>query len=120
MKLAQTALLVLVVCLGVPPLLLAQENDRSVERISAALRRQSQLGSSALTWTEPPPKQLGIVALVFPTEPGEMVRLRLPIGELVSKAAQGVSAANQRRRETSARHEVQKALSAFIAQQKTP
>ena len=120
MKFAETALGVLAICLGLPPLLLAQENDRSVARISAALQRQSQLGSSALTWTEPPPKKLGILTLVSPTEPGEMVRLRLPIGELLSKAAHGVSAANQRRRETSARHEVQKALSAFIAQQKTP
>ena len=120
MKLATTALIVLLLCLGRPPLLLAQGNDRSVERISAALQRQSQISSSALTWTEPLPKKLGIFALVPPTEPGEMVRLRIPIGELVSKAARGVSAANQRRRETSARLEVQKALTAFIAQQKTP
>ena len=120
MKFAGTALVVLVVGLGLPSLLLAQESDRSVERVSAALQRQSQLGSSVLTWTEPPPKKLGIFTLVSPREPGEMVRLRLPIGELVSKAAQGVSAANQRRRETSARHEVQKALTVFIAQQKTP
>ena len=50
-------------------------------------------------------------------EPGEMIRLRLPIGELVTNAARAILAANQKRRESSARHEVQKALSAFIAQQ---
>ena len=120
MKSAETALVVLLVGLGLPSLLRAQGNDRSVARISAALQRQSQIGSSASTWTEPPPKKLGMLTLVSPTEPGEMVRLRVPIGELLSRAAQGVSAANQRRRETSARHEVQKSLSAFIAQQKTP
>jgi len=119
-KFAATALGVLMAGLGLPSLLLAQERDRSVERVRAGLQRQSQPGSSVLTWTEPPPKKLGIFTLVSPREPGEMVRLRLPIGELVAKAAQGVSAANQRRRETSARHDVQKALTAFIAQQKTP
>lgn len=120
MRLARAALVILVLALGLPPLLLAQEKDRSVERVSAALQRQSQLDSGAVTWTEPPPRKLGIFALVPPEEPGEVVRVRLPIGELVSKAAQGISAANQRRRETSARHEVQKVLSAFIAQQKNP
>lgn len=49
-----------------------------------------------------------------------MVRLRLPIGQLVSKAARGVSAVNQRRREASAERHVQQALSAFIAQQTSP
>ena len=120
MRLVSAALVALVFVLGLPPLLLAQEKDRSVERVSAALQRQSQLGSSVFNWTEPPPRKLGIVALVPSAEPGEVVRLRLPIGELVSKAAHGISAANQRRRETAARHEVQKVLSAFLAQQKTP
>jgi hypothetical protein len=120
MKLAQTALIVLVIALCFPALLRAQENDRAVGRISAALQRQSQLGSSAPAWTEPPAKKLGIFTLVFPTEPGEIVRLRLPIGEMIARAAQGVSAANQKRREASAHSEVQKALTAFIAQQKTP
>ena len=120
MKRLGAALVALVVGLGLPPLLLAQENGRSVERVSVALQRQSPLGSSAFTWTEPPSRKLGIFTLVPPGGPGEMVRLRLPIGELVSKAAHSISAANQRRRETSARHEVRRVLSAFIAQQKTP
>ena len=120
MKLAGIALVALMVGLGLPPLLLAQENDRSVQRISTALQRQSQIGSSVPTWTEPPSRKLGIFTLVPPAEAGEMVRLRLPIGEMVSTAAQRVSAANQKRRETSARQEVQKALTAFFAQQKSP
>ena len=120
MKLAGTLLVVLVVGLGLPPLLLAQESDRSVQRISAALRRQSQIGSSAATGTEPPSRKLGVLTLVPPVEPGEMVRLRLPIGEIVSAAAQRISTANQRRRETSARREVQQALTAFIAQRTSP
>jgi hypothetical protein len=120
MKLAGTALAFLVVGLGLPPQLLAQEIDRSVERISAALQRQSRLGSSVPIWTEPAPKKLGIFTLEYPTEPGEMVRLRVPIGELVAKAAHALSATSQRRRETAARQEVQKALTAFLAQQNTP
>ena len=77
-KFAATALGVLMAGLGLPSLLLAQERDRSVERVRAGLQRQSQPGSSVLTWTEPPPKKLGIFTLVSPREPGEMVRLRLP------------------------------------------
>ena len=119
MKRPGAALVALVIALGLPPSVLAQENDRSAERVGAALQRQSLLGSGALTWADPPPRKLGIFTLVPPEGPGEIVRLRLPIGELVSQAAHALSAAHQRRREASARHEVQRVLSAFIAQRKT-
>src|SRR3954454_3965982 len=81
MKLAGAALIVVIAGLGLAPSLLAQDGGRPGGRITAALQRPSHLGSSVPTWTEPPSKKLGIFTLVPATQPGEMVRLRLPIGE---------------------------------------
>ncbi len=115
------AALIILVILGVgPPRLLAQEIDRSVERVSAALQAQSSLRLTAPTWAEPPPKQIGVFTLVPPTNPGEILRVRLPIGELASRTARGLARANQRRREAAARLEVQRALTAFSTKPKDP
>lgn len=100
--------------------LLAQGVDRSVERVSAALQAQSPLRLTAPTWAEPRPKRIGVFTLVPPTNPGEIVRLRLPIGELVSGTVQGIARANQRRRVAAARRDVQGALTAFTTKPKDP
>ena len=100
--------------------LVAQERDCSLERISLALQQPLPIvrgggqGESAL------PKTLGIFTLVPPTEPGEIVRVSIPIGKLVSRAFKGVAAANQRRQEAAARRTVEAALKSFEEQQRSP
>jgi len=59
------------------------------------------------------PKTFGVFTLVQPIEPGEMVRVSIPVGELVSRAFKGVAAANQRRQEAAARRRVQAAVKQF-------
>jgi hypothetical protein len=93
--------------------LAAQERDPSLERIRFALQ-QPLPNESTL------PKSLGILTFVQPTKPGEIVRVSIPIGELVTKAYRGVAAANRRRQEAAARREVEAALKLFAEQQRSP
>lgn len=116
MKLAAAVVGVLVGVLGVAPTLQAQVTDRAVERVSVALLRPLRLDSGVFSWTDPSPWRLGVLTIEPPTAPGEILRVRLPIGELVSQAARGLTAARQRRREAAARREVEAALRAFSAQ----
>jgi hypothetical protein len=91
--------------------LLAQERDRSLERISVALEKPHP-AVPTVDFQGDFPKQLGIVTLVQPTRPGEVIRVAMPIGELVSHAFKSVGAANQRRKEAAARRQVETALKA--------
>jgi hypothetical protein len=90
----------------------AQERDRHFERISIALQQPRPIvGGVALQQPAPivggivdpdtstAPFKFGIFSFVQPTLPGEMVRVSLPIGELVSRAFKAVAAARQRRQE---------------------
>ena len=97
--------------------LLAQERDRSLERIRLVLQQPLPIMPSAVPVEESLPKKLGIFTLVPPTGRGEMVRVSVPIGELVSRAFKSVAAANHRRQEAAARREVQAALTWFVKQQ---
>lgn len=92
------------------PPLCAQERDRSLERISVALERPFPIGRGVDRAESAVPKTYGILTLVPPTRPGEMVRVSIPIGALVSRAFNGVAAANQRRQEAAARRRVAAAL----------
>jgi hypothetical protein len=56
------------------------------------------------------------LTVVQPTLPGEMIRVSIPIGELVTRAFKGVAAANGRRREAAARRRVDAALQRFTEQ----
>jgi hypothetical protein len=96
--------------------LLAQERDRSLERISFALQQQSPDLRALVVDERPPAARLGILTVVQPTLPGEMIRVSIPIGELVTRAFKGVAAANQRRREAAARRRVDAALQRFTEQ----
>jgi hypothetical protein len=108
----------LVFALVCPPSVLAQERDRSVERIRLALEEQPPLsmGGPPPPIT-PTPRTFGIFTLVPPTRSGEFVRVSVPIGELVSQAAKGMASANRRRQEAASRRKVQAALKAFAAGQ---
>lgn len=103
-------LLVWVVC-GAP--LVAQERDRSLERVSLALQQPIPVVPSVGQVESTLPKTLGILTLVPPTRPGEIVRVSVPIGELVSRAFRSVAEANQRRQESAARRRVEAALKRF-------
>jgi hypothetical protein len=94
----------------------ARQRDRSLERISLALQQPSPIvNGMAPREASPRPVKLGIVTLVPPTGRGEIVRVSLPIGELVTRAFKGVAAANRHRQEAAARREVEAALKALDA-----
>jgi hypothetical protein len=86
--------------------LLAQERDRSLERISLALQQPLPIVRDLTSVESAPPRTLGIFTLVPPQLPGEIIRVSVPIGELVSQAFRDVAAANQRRQEAAARRRV--------------
>jgi hypothetical protein len=91
----------------------------SVERVRLALERSQQpkLANPTLPpWTTPVPTRLGVLTLVPPDIHGEMVKVIVPVGDLVMRAARAVSSAQHQRAETKAREEVQRALQDFQAQ----
>ena len=96
--------------------LAAQEQDRSLERIRLALLPPLPIAPAVdqveTTW----PKTFGIFTFVRPALPGEMVRVSIPIGELVTRAFRGVAAANHRRQEAAARRKVSAELKWFEEQ----
>jgi hypothetical protein len=114
MRRLAAGVLVSLVCWGP---LVAQERVRSLERISLALQEPVPIVRGNGQVEGALPKTFGIFTLVPPTERGEIVRVSVPIGELVSRAFKGVAAANQRRREAAARREVEAALKWFDERQ---
>src|SRR5688572_5256957 len=97
--------------------LVAQERDRSLERISLALQEPLPILRGSGQVESAMPKTLGVFTLVPPTGPGEIVRVSVPVGEFVSRAFKGVAAANQRRQEAVARRKVDAALQRLEEQQ---
>jgi hypothetical protein len=104
------AILVSSLCSSPP---LAQERDRSLERISLALQQPSPIVPGVAPSEGASPRQFGIFTLVPPTSRGEIIRISIPIGELVTRAFRGVAAAKQRRQEAAARRRVEAELTAF-------
>lgn len=107
-------LLISLVC-GAP--LLAQERDRSLERIRVGLESPLPLVRSVDPVESTMPKTLGIFTLVTPQLRGEMVRVSVPIGELVMRAVRSVTTGHYRRREAAARRRVAADIKAFEEQQ---
>jgi hypothetical protein len=97
--------------------LAGQEKNRSFERITLALQQPLPIVRGVDPVETPVLKTLGIFTLVQPERPGEMVRVTVPIGELVARAFRGVAAATERRREENARRRVEAALKWFVDQQ---
>jgi hypothetical protein len=98
--------------------LFAQERDRPLERLSLALQQPlaaSVRGAAPVDGARP--KALGVFTLVPPTGRGEMIRVSVPVGDLVSRALSGAAAANRRRQEAAARRKVDAALAWFKEQQ---
>jgi hypothetical protein len=117
MKRLAAGILVSVAC-SAP--VLAQERDRSLERISLALQQPFPIVRGVAPVGSAAPKTLGIFILVPPTGQGEMVRVSIPIGELVSRAFKGAAAANHRRQTAASRRKVEAALEWFKEQQPSP
>ena len=97
----------------------AQERERALERISLALQQPSPVVSTLAPLEIDAPKQLGIFTLVPPRLRGEMVRVSVPVGDLVMQVFDGIAAANRRRQEVAARRRVEAALERF-AKLRTP
>jgi hypothetical protein len=106
-----------VVC-SVP--LLGQERDRALERIDLRLQQQQSLVRGIDPAESAVPKTFGIFTLVPPIGRGEMIRVAIPIGELVSRAFKGAAAVNRRRQEAAAHRKVEAALEWFKEQQPAP
>lgn len=96
--------------------MVAQERDRSLERINLAVQQPLPIERGVGQVESTLPKTFGIFTLVQPTRPGEMVRVSIPLGELVSRAFKGVAAANHRRQEAAARRKVLAELKWFEEQ----
>jgi len=61
------------------------------------------------------PTRLGLFTVVPPQTNGEVVRVAVPVGELVSKAARAISEAHHRRAERQADERVRNDLAKFLA-----
>jgi hypothetical protein len=110
---------ILVVSVCATPLL-AQERDRSLARIDLSLQQPMPILRAVAPVESASPRKLGIFTLLPPTSRGEIVRISVPIGELVTRAFKGVATANQRRQEAAARRKVEAALKWFAEQQPHP
>src|SRR6187401_1885144 len=93
--------------------LLAQDRDRSLERVSLALQQPSPIVRDVALVESSSPTKVGIFTLMPPTSRGEMIRVSIPVGELVMRAFRGAAAASQRRQEVAARRRVQAELQNF-------
>lgn len=110
----KSLLAALLVALACSDTLLAQPRDRTLEKFDLALARTPALRME-LGPDPPAPRTFGVFTLVPPHGRGEMIRVSVPIGALVSRAARSVAAANRRRHEADARREVQDDLARLLA-----
>jgi hypothetical protein len=87
----------------------------SLERVRVALkeRQSSPLIVGPLAPTAPDERRLGILTLVQPDTRGEFIRIRIPIGALVTGVARSIATAQYRRAEKAARGEVARAVEEF-------
>lgn len=95
---------------------LAQPQDPAVRRLSLALQQPRPPVGGLVLGTVDDPKTFGIFTVVAPELRGEMIRVSLPIGALVTQAYRGVAARNRRRQEQAARRQVQADLRRFNTQ----
>ena len=93
------------------------EPASSTERIRVALQTPSTLTVS-VPLTDPAHRKLGILTLIPPQLPGEIIRVSLPIGDLVTRGVRGLRTARYERAERKAREAVKRDLSHFEARQR--
>lgn len=94
----------------------ARAEQAEPKRVNAALQTPPKLiirAEDLFPLTRP--ARVGLFTLLPPETNGEMVRVSIPVGDLVSRAARAVSDANHRRAEQKADERVRKDLERFLA-----
>jgi hypothetical protein len=94
----------------------ASQDSPSLKRIRAALEVPCPIGgdgASLFAPTKPKAFRLGVVTFVPPDTAGQFIAIRVPIGDIISRAAHSISAAQRRRAEKAAHAEVMKAVADF-------
>jgi hypothetical protein len=84
----------------------------SLERVRLAWQSQAEIQIAP-----EPDRKLGFLTLVPPISTGEVIRVRVPIGELVSRAGHAISSARRNRAKRAARNEVTRLLAEFLSKQ---
>jgi hypothetical protein len=102
------------------PSLLGQERDPALDQIELALQEPPSVLRRFDPVETATPTTFGIFTLVPPTGRGEILRVTIPIGEVVSRAFKANSTARRRRQEATIRREVESALQRFREQQLAP
>src|SRR5258706_5550992 len=81
------------------------------ERLRLALQRlPTQPTLSIPSWSPPDSRRLGMLTLMPPDRPGEIVRVSLPVGELVTRGVRAWSSARHSRAERKAQENVQRVI----------
>jgi hypothetical protein len=112
----RTAAVILLVVVGIGFGSARAEQAEPPKRINAAFQTPPNLIiRSEELFPLTPPTRLGMLTLVPPENNGEVVRVSVPVGEGISKAARAISNANHRRGERKADERVRKDLEQFIA-----
>lgn len=91
----------------------------SLERVRVALKEQqpSPFTIGPMAPLAPDEWRFGILTFLPPDTRGEFVRVRVPIGALVSGVTKSIATTQHRRAEKAARGEVAKALEEFLKAQ---
>lgn len=103
----------LLISLVYSALIAAQGRDRAVERISVALDQPSAIGLGASYPPSTAPRTVGVFTLLAPMGRGEILRVSVPIGEMVTRAFKGAAAANRRRHASAVRRDIEAELESF-------
>jgi hypothetical protein len=85
-------------------------------RVRAALTQQQLVTTGApslFDGTRPVERQFGFLTFLPPDTPGEFVRVRVPIGAIVGRAAHSVAAAQRHRSESAAHDDVLRVVAAL-------
>ena len=94
-----------------------QTDDAALKRIRAALSTPADLSVPIVV--EPPIKSWGGITLVQPDlTGGQIVQVRVPVGEFVMKAVRAVGNARYERAQRKAHEQVARELQDFLKQQK--
>lgn len=98
-------------CIAAPVWAQQPESSSALQRVRVSLQNppiQSKLTTPL--WDEPGHTRIGILTMVPPQHRGEIVRVSLPVGDLVTRAVRGVAATTHRRAERKAREEAQRVI----------
>ena len=117
---ARAICLVLIFATGAPLAAQRTEPPVSMESLRAALQQQSPQPSILIPtypWVAPKTTRLGPLTLMPPDTRGEMIKVMVPVGDLVSRAARNMSNARRRSAERRAKETVSRELRDFLAQQ---